>query len=76
MLALVEAGVLRGFSIEFVPIQERMEGPTRILVKASVWRALPLWTDPLMGQARYQREPRPRPRTGKAIVTYGSSCCE
>ena len=34
ILALVEAGVLRGFSIEFVPIQERMEGPTRVLVKA------------------------------------------
>ena len=33
-LALVEAGVLRGFSIEFVPIQVRMEGPTRVLVSA------------------------------------------
>ena len=33
-LALIDAGVLRGFSIEFVPLQVRMEGATRILVKA------------------------------------------
>ena len=33
-LALVEAKVLRGFSLEFVSLEERMEGPTRILVKA------------------------------------------
>ena len=33
-LALVEAGVLRGFSIEFVPLQVRTEGATRVLVKA------------------------------------------
>ena len=33
-LALVEARVLRGFSIEFVPIEERMEAATRVLVKA------------------------------------------
>ena len=33
-LALVEAGVLRGFSIEFVPIEERIEGRRESLVKA------------------------------------------
>ena len=33
-LALVEAGVLRGFSIEFVPLQVRTEAATRVLVKA------------------------------------------
>ena len=33
-LALVEARVLRGFSIEFVPVQERMEAATRVLVSA------------------------------------------
>ena len=33
-LALVEARVLRGFSIEFVPVQVRTEAATRVLVKA------------------------------------------
>ena len=33
-LALVEAGVRRGFSIEFVAQRERMEGPTRVIQAA------------------------------------------
>ena len=35
-LALVEAGVLRGISLEFQAISERMEGPTRVLVRAKL----------------------------------------
>ena len=33
-LALVEAGVLRGLSLEFQPLAERMEGGVRVLVRA------------------------------------------
>ena len=33
-LELVEAKILRGFSLEFVALRERMEGPTRVLVSA------------------------------------------
>ena len=33
-LELVEAKILRGFSLEFVALQERMEGPTRVIVSA------------------------------------------
>ena len=33
-LALVEAGVLRGFSLEFQALRERMEGPTRVIQSA------------------------------------------
>ena len=33
-LKLVEAKILRGFSLEFVALRERMEGPTRVLVQA------------------------------------------
>ena len=33
-LALVEAGVLRGFSLEFQALRERMEGPTRVIQAA------------------------------------------
>ena len=33
-LALVEAGVLRGLSLEFVATRERMEGPTRVIASA------------------------------------------
>ena len=33
-LALVDAKILRGFSLEFVALRERMEGPTRVLVQA------------------------------------------
>ena len=33
-LALVEAGVLRGLSLEFVATRERMEGPMRVILAA------------------------------------------
>ena len=33
-LALVEAKILRGFSLEFVALRERMEGPTRVIASA------------------------------------------
>ena len=33
-LALVDAKILRGFSLEFLALRERMEGPTRVLVQA------------------------------------------
>ena len=33
-LTLVERGVLRGFSLEFQALRERMEGPTRVIISA------------------------------------------
>ena len=33
-LALIGAGILRGLSLEFQPLRERMEGPTRVIQSA------------------------------------------
>ena len=33
-LALIDAQILRGISLEFVALRERMEGPTRVIISA------------------------------------------
>ena len=43
-LALVEAKILRGFSLEFVALRESMEGPTRVIQSARLVGLSELWT--------------------------------
>ena len=62
-LALVEAGVLRGLSLEFQPLAERMEGGVRVLVRARLGRGFRSRSASLQGEhgcsAGRSRAPEP-----------------
>lgn len=65
VLALVEAGVLRGFSIEFLSKRDRFDGDLRT-VQSAVLRGLAVVDRPAyLGSEvarRWQQRPQPRPR--------------